>query len=221
MKISNIIIIAFAIAVLASMLVLFVDAKNHQNYKDPNIEMKSFPLSDFSVVIAEKSSDIHLNPSDTNAIEIEYLKNKVVKNQIYKLQNDTLFVYGGLRTFVKCNKLKSIRANKPLWFGIGNFNLDSLYIDVTGGYFQFNKNDNKLTKIQHCTINATDSARVVVSDTKIGNITLHASVNSNCDFWSECEHVTGELKNKTRAFFKHNPQTIQLKRDKDSSFRIE
>ena len=220
MKISNIIITAFAIAVLASMLVLFIDSKNHKKYVDPNIEMKTFSLSDFTVVVAEKGSDVHINSSDTNSIKIEYLKNKVVKNQLYKQQNDTLFVYGGFRTFVKCSKLKAIRANKAFWVGVHRFKLDSLDVKISSGRLYFIANDSIRNEFKNLVINATDSAYLNTSNTHVENFVLNAKDKSVCEFYGNYKHVDVKLSNNSTLVFNSNPQTIKLERDKESSFRM-
>lgn len=221
MKISNIIITAFAITMLASMLVLFIDSKNHQNDKNPNIEMKTFPLSEFSVIVVGQGADVHVDYAKSNSIEVEYFKNKLVKMQVYRLQNDTLFVHSGLRTFVKVNNLKLIQAHNPGWIGVGIFNLDSLHIDISGGYLELRKINNKKSKIKNLTINTSDYARIVASETEVENLSLKATDKSTCDFWGNCKNVNAALKTNSDVFFKHNPENLQIERDKESSFRIE
>jgi hypothetical protein len=220
MKISNIIIASLAIAVLASMLVLFIDSKNHKKYIDPNIEMKTFLLSNFSVVVAEKGSDVHINSSDTNAIEIEYLKNKVVKNQLYKQQHDTLFVYAGFRTYVKCHNLKAIRANNVFWMGVGQTNFDSLDVTISGGRLNFYASDSIKTTIKNLVINATDSAYINTSNVKVENFKLNAKARANFDLYGNYKHVDVKLSNNSTLFFNSNPLTIKLERDTTSNFRM-
>ena len=65
MKTSNIIIIAFATFVLVGVLILFVDAKQHKTKNDNNFSYKEFSLPAFSVVVAEKGSDLHVDQSDS------------------------------------------------------------------------------------------------------------------------------------------------------------
>jgi len=209
MKISNIIITAFAIAVLTSMLVLFIDSKNHKKYVDPNIEMKTFLLSDFSVIVAEKGADVHINSSDTNSIKIEYLKNKVVKNKLYKQLNDTLFVYGGLRTFVKCSKLKGIRANKSFWMGVIQLKLDSLDVTISSGRLNFFANDSIKTEIKNLVINATDSAFINTSNISVENFVLNAKDKTVCEFYGNYKHVDVKLSNNSTLFFNNNPECMK------------
>jgi hypothetical protein len=220
MKISNIIITALAITVIASMMVLFIDAKNHQNYKNPNIETKTFLLSDFTVVVAEKGADVHINSSDTNSIAIEYIKNQVVKNQLYKQKNDTLFVYGGLRTFVKCSKLKAIQANKAFWVGVIQFKLDSLDVTINSGRLNFIANDSIRNEFNKLVINASDSAIIYTSNISVENFVLNAKTKANCEFYGNYKHVDVKLSNNSTLFFNSNPLTIKLEQDKKSSFRI-
>ncbi len=221
MKISNIIALALSVIVIASILVLFTDAKNHENYKDPNIEMKTFSLSEFSVIVVGQGADVHVDYAKSNSIEVEYFKNKLLKMQVYRLQNDTLFLHSGLRTFVKVNNLKLIQAHNPGWIGVGIFNLDSLQIDIAGGYLELRKIDDKKSKIKNLTINTSDYARVVASETEVEYLSLKATDKSTCDFWGKCKNVNAALKTNSDVFFKHNPENLQIERDKESSFRIE
>jgi len=221
MKFSNIIALTLSVIVIVSILVLFTDAKNHENYIDPNIEMKTFPLSEFSVIVVGQGAIVHVDYAKSNAIEVEYFKNNLVKMQVYKLQNDTLFVHSGLRTFVKVNNLKLIQGHNPGRIGIGIFSLDSLHINIAGGYLELRKVNNKKSKIKNLTINSSDYARVVASETEVDNLILNTTDKSTCDIWGKCKKVNATLKTNSDVFFKHNPENLQIERDKDSRFRIE
>jgi len=220
MKKSTIIATSFATLVLASILVLYTDAKNHLNYKDPNIDMKTFPLTGFSVIVAGKGADVHVDYAKKNAIEVEYLKNKMVKKPLYKLRNDTLFVYGGLRTFVKISNLKSIRAHKTYWLGVGTFNLDSLRIDIAGGEIQFYGQDKFRSNIKNLTINASDSAKIIDSGTKIDKLTLQAGSDSDCRFWGECKHIEAKISDETVIQFYKSPISVKYEGDYTSKIKI-
>lgn len=220
MKTSNIIIIAFATFILAGMLILFVDAKQFQKKQKAAITFKEFALPAFSVVVAEKGSDVHLDQSDSTYIKVEYLKDKPVTKKMYKVSNDTLYVYGGLRTFVKCSKLKAIRANKPFWMGVSQFKLDSLHIKICSGSLNFYANDSIKTEIKKLVINASDSANINTSNIKVENFVLNAKDKTICEMYGKFKHVYAKLSNNSTLFFNSNPQSIKFERDTTSGFRI-
>lgn len=221
MKISRIIIISFAVFVIGSLLILFIDSKNHKKDEVKGAQLKSFPLHNFSVVVAEKSSDVHLNQSDKNEIAVEFLKDKLVKKQMFKLLNDTLYVYGGLRTFVDCKKIKSLIVHKAFWLGVNNFKLDSLNIDVTGGQVIFSANDKDKTNIGLMNMNVRDTASIEVSkDVVIDDICINATDKSNLRLFGKYTKADVRIKEKTELFFNDAPLSLKLERDKYSIIHI-
>jgi len=189
MKTSNIIIIAFAAFIISGMLFLFIDAKKHKKEVENNISFKEFPLATFSVIVAEKGSDLHIDWSDSTVVKVEYLKDKKTPSKIYEVVNDTLRVYGGLRTFVKCKKIATIIGNKPFWVGVNNFTPDSLTIRMNGGSLYYDKDrGNKDEKLDQKTFNlgiiANDSAYVEINNNKLHNLSVmsdNAKVRNNCN----------------------------------------
>src|ERR1035437_4684303 len=105
MKTSNIIITAFAILIVGVMLFLFADSKKHKEEEKNKISYKEYPLPSFKVIVAEEASDIHIDPSDSTMIKVDYIKDKKTPTKLYEVKNDTLHVDGGLRMFVKCNRI--------------------------------------------------------------------------------------------------------------------
>jgi len=218
MKTSNIIIIAFAVFILGSTIFLFADSKNHKNETRSDAVLKSSPLQDFSVVVAEDSSDIHLNQATTNSIAVEFLKDKVLKKQMYKLVNDTLYVYGGLRTFVGCKKLKSIIVNKAFWVGLNGFNQDSLNLNAKGGRIVFESNDVKMN-IGSMQLNASDSASVeMYYNLRVGDLRVDATDNVNLSFLGVYKSADVKIKNMTQLTFNSAP--LKLKLDRDESCKV-
>jgi hypothetical protein len=147
MKTSNIIRIAFATFILGGILILFVDGKKNRNSnnnnfnnkqnnyteEDGNFRYKEFPLQEFSVVVAEKGSNLHLDQSDSRIIKVQYDINKPTPAKLYEITNDTLHIYKGLKLFVKCKNITAIIGNKPLWVGVNNFTPDSMTLKMSGG----------------------------------------------------------------------------------------
>lgn len=218
MKTSNIIIIAFAVFILGSTIFLFADSKNHKNETRSDAVLKSSPLQDFSVVVAEDSSDIHLNQATTNSIAVEFLKDKVLKKQMYKLVNDTLYVYGGLRTFVTCKNVKSIILNKAFWVGVNGFQQDSLNINVNGGRIVFESNDVKMN-IGSMQLNVSDTASVeMYYNLRVGDLRVDATDNVNLIFLGVYKSADVKIKNMTQLTFNNAP--LKLKLDRDESCKV-
>jgi len=219
MKNSNIIIIAFAVFILGSTIFLFVDSKNHKNETRTDAVLKSSPLQSFSVIVAEESSDIHLNQSGKNEITVEFLKDKVVKKQMYKLVNDTLYVYGGLRAFVTCKNVKSIIVNKAFWIGVSNFQLDSLNFNVKGGHVVFTANEKNKMSIGLMHLNVSDSANVeMYHNLRVGDLRVDATDNVNLSFLGIYKSADVKIKNMTQLTFNSAP--LKLKLDRDESCKV-
>ena len=221
MKTSNIIIIAFAVFILGSTIFLFADSKNHKNHKNEtrtDAVLKSSPLQDFSVVVAEESSDIHLNQATTNSIAVEFLKDKTVKKQMYKLQNDTLYVYGGLRTFVDCKNVKSIIVNKAFWVGLNGFNQDSLNLNAKGGRIVFESNDVKMN-IGSMQLNVSDTESVeMYNNVAVDDMFVNATDKANLSFLGVYKSADVKIKNMTQLTFNNAP--LKLKLDRDESCKV-
>lgn len=220
MKTSNIIIIAFAVFILGSTIFLFADSKNHKNETRSDAVLKSSPLQDFSVVVAEESSDIHLNQATTNSIAVEFLKDKVQNKQMYKLVNDTLYVYGGLRTFVTCKNVKSIILNKAFWVGLNGFKQDSLNLNAKGGRIVFESNDVKMN-IGSMQLNASDSASVeMYYNLRVGDLRVDATDNVNLSFLGVYKSADVKIKNMTQLTFNSAPLKLKMDRDESSKVNI-
>lgn len=224
MKTSNKIIIAFASFIVAGMLILFADAKQHQKKQKAAITFKEYALPAFSVVVAEKGSDIHFDKSDSTFIKVEYLKEKTTPKKLYEVKNDTLYVYGGLRTFVKCPNFKSLIGNKPFWVGLKNFLPDTLTIRIYGGRLNFNTYDFTKTKAIQKPINlsvlATDSAYLNIKNLQLQNLTI-ALNNANIDISCPTKNARIKLENKANVDCYDNFENLTIQKDTSSSIRME
>jgi hypothetical protein len=224
MKTSNIIIIAFATFIVAGMLILFVDAKQHKKNLVSNVSFKEFELPAFSVVVAEKGSDVHLDLSDSTFIKVEYLKDKPVPKKIYKVSNDTLYVYGGLRTFVKCPNFTSFIGNKPFWVGLKNFLPDTLAIRMNSGRLNFNTYDFTKTKANQKPMNlsvfATDSAYLNIRNLQLQNVSIKLN-NANIDIICPSKYASLKLENKARIDCFDSFENLTVQKDTSSVFRVE
>lgn len=220
MKTSNIIIIAFVVFIIGSTIFLFADSKNHKDNEKQNTEMKSYPLTEFSVVVAEQGSDVHLDAATKNEMSVEFLNDKEIKKQMYKLKNDTLYVYGGLRTFVKCKKLKSIIVNKAFWVGLNGFKQDSLGINAVGGRIVFESNDTKMN-IGAMQLNVSDSASVeMYNDIAVGDLLVDATDEANLRLLGVYKSADIKIRKQTELTFNHAPLNFKLDRDENCKVNI-
>jgi hypothetical protein len=223
MKTSNIIITAFAILITGVIVFLFADSKRHKEDVKNNINYKEFPLSDFNVIVAEKGSDVHIDRSDSTLIRVEYIKGVKVPLKLYEVINDTLHVYGGLRTFVKCKQITQIIGNKPFWVGLGDFIPDSLTIKMTGGQFMYKSDKDKVytfnRKIYNINIIANDSANIEIGNTRLGKLNIklnNATVNTYC----EVKILNAKLINKAKINSVDGIGQISIEKDTSSRLQI-
>ena len=220
MKISRIIIIAFAAFVFGSILILFIDSKKHKIDELTEAEMKSFPLGSFSVLVAEKSADIHVDYANSSKIVLDISKDKVLKNKMYRLSNDTLYVYGGMRTFVKCKKLKAIIGHKQNWVGINSVGNDSLHLDITGGQLVFNESGKHNMQLKSLAIHACDSAVIRAFAVSIDDLHIDAKEKAKLECYGHYKNVDAQLNGKSELTFGNNPLSMAIKRDESSVINV-
>ena len=72
MKTSNIIITAFAIFITGTIFFLFADSQRYVEDVKNNVSYKEFTLSAFSVIVAERGSDVHIDHSDSTLMTVSY-----------------------------------------------------------------------------------------------------------------------------------------------------
>lgn len=217
MKTSNIIITAFAILLVGSMLFLFADAIKHTKDEIAKISFKEHPLPSFKVIVAEKGSDVNIVRSDTTSMRIEYIKGGKVPAKLYEVINDTLFVYGGLRTFVKCDNITTVIGRHQWWFGVYNFSPELIKLRSTGGTATYS-NEGIEEKPFDIDLAVSDSASIEIKNVNLKSLNVIADnghVNLNCHI----RNIAGEIKNHSSLLGAESAQNITLQRDTTSSFR--
>lgn len=218
MKTSNIIIIAFAILLVGSIPLLYADAVKHTKNEIAKISYKEYPLSNnFKVIVAEKGSDVNIVRSDTTSMRIEYITGKKVPAKLYEVINDTLHVYSGLRTFVKCDNITTVIGRHQWWFGVYNFSPESIKLRSTGGTATYN-NAGIEEKPFSIDLAVSDSASIEIHNVNLKNLNVtadNAHVNLNCHI----RNIAGEIKNHSSILGAESAQNITLQRDTTSSFR--
>lgn len=217
MKTSKIIIIAFFTFIIAGMLTLFTSSKMHEKYTEQNIYHKEFALPEFSVIVAEKGADIHIDHSDTSKVSIECFRDKKIPSKMYKITSDTLHIYGGLRTFVKCKNIKSIVTHNAFWVGLFRFRPDSLTINATGGNFFFD-NIGINEKSFNIGIIGKENASLEINNINGNNVTFESN-NASLKLRCKIKALSAKLKNNANLE-SHMPQTIQFERDSSSMIQI-
>ncbi len=212
---------AFAVFVIGSLLVLYIDSKFHKEESGNNVVLKSYLLQEFSVLVAEEAADLHLSQGTSNTISVEFLKDEITKKQMYKLVNDTLYVYGGLRTFVDCKKVKSIIAHKTVWFEITKFQSDSLNLDVHGGKVTFSSNEKGELNIGKMRINATDTATVdVYSNVIVDAIRVNATNQTNVQLYGQYKNAEIKIADNAKLVLNRTPLHLKLDRDESSDVTV-
>ncbi|HLP05468.1 MAG TPA: hypothetical protein VK152_08575 [Paludibacter sp.] len=225
MKKSNIIIMAFSVFILASILVLFIFGKKHNDEEKINHISWDTQLSPFNVIVTEKGADVHIDYSDTARIGVEYLDKK--KNlKLFSVKGDTLFVKGGLRTFVKCPKLNALICKGSFWVGVSTYNSDTLKANIMGGRVNFYTADNideekgigKIVK-PVLVLHASQKSEVDIYKllTKLeATISDSSSVNSRL----LVENANANLYSNSTLQLSPSPSQSAVTRDSTSIFRI-
>jgi hypothetical protein len=219
MKISRIIIISFVVFVVGSTLLLLIDSKNHKTSENViEYQYKTEKLGDFSVLVAQVGSDVHVNSSDTNTIDIEYTTKEPLNKEMYKLSNDTLYVSGGFRTYVKTNRLTSIITHENEWLGVESLPADTLRLQLNGGYTQIDSNGGEII-ISALDVTVCSKARFRINSGKISNINILVSDSSEAYLYGEFELMSAVLRSNSRLSG-NCPQKLHLEREKSCSVNL-
>ena len=217
MKTSNIIITAFAILLVGSMFFLFADTKKHIKDEIAKISFKEYPLANsFKVIVAEKGSDVNIVRSDTTSMRIEYITGKKVPAKLYEIINDTLHVYGGLRTFVKCNNITTVIGKHQWWFGVYNFAPELMKLRLIGGTATYS-NKGVEEKPFDIDLAVSDSASIEIKNVNIRNLSVtvdKAHVNLDC----RIQNISGNVQNHGGMTGIQSARNITVQRDSTSNF---
>lgn len=163
MKKSTIIAAAFGAFIVLSILVFYIDAKNHEGKETKWCELnrKEFKINDFKVLVAEKGAEVHFIPSDTAKLTAEIEKDSVLPDKLYTQSNDTLYIYKGARLYAHGKSLKSIISHHAKWIGIHPYSTDTLKLNLQGSevYINFNDNNHK-SEYNYIEISADNKAQI-------------------------------------------------------------
>lgn len=248
MKTSNIIISAFVIFLIGGMLILSIDAKHHKITFEKSIISKEIALPQFSVVVAEKGAYIQIHQSDSTKLSFRYLKGQMLPSKLYKISNDTLYVYCHFNTFpavLKCKNIKSIIGHNQFSLNIFKFIPDSLTINMTGGITHFNNGDLKGMKLIEksiaLNITATKEASIDFKNMNISKLNIISNnsqidistnisldylkknpISNEIQFWSKrkSKYIIASLKNNSYFHISNNPLKINIDCDSTSNFII-
>jgi len=220
MKTSNIIAIALGIFIVGGMLTYFIDQKIYEvNHTNPNALRKDISLPPFSVIVAEKNSDLHVEQSDSNKLSIEYYKESIIPSKLYTISKDTLYVYSGLRLFLKCKNVNTIIGRKHFWMGVTNVAPKDLKIDMSDGDFYYYNTDSIAKRVSNLSVEARDSAFLEINDRFVENITINSD-SARVKIETTTKNITAKLKNKAILNFNNNFQNLAVEKDQTSCYGI-
>ena len=211
MKASIKISVAFSILLVGSMFTLFLLIKNHEKDAVKCVNFKNIELPIIKVLVAEKGADVHITQSDSNYISIEYLKNKKTHGGLYKISGDTLHIYAGSRTFIKCNNIETVIGNQHFWLGIYKFTPDSITLKLMGGK-TFINNHGQTKKSMNIALIAKDSAFIDIQSLNCNKLSAKLT-NSNLDIYCSVRNLSANMKDKAHINLSKTPRTIQLESD--------
>jgi hypothetical protein len=219
MKTSNIIILVYLGVILTGLVVVFsISGYDTVNEENEHLR-KEFPLSGFSTVIVEQGADLHLEKSDSNSISIEYLKDKKVPALMYRIQKDTLFVYGGLRTFVNAKDVNTIVGRNHSWLGIKGFENGDYRINLTDGITRFRNDWLRDGTGINADIVLQDSAQLEVHYLGFKSLQLHADNGNMTVYNCYIKDFEAELKNNSYLSIP-SPDKIRYTHESGSKINI-
>ena len=249
MKTSNIIISAFAIFLIGGMLTLFIDAKHYKKTFDESIVSREIALPQFSVVVAEKGANfIDLQQSDSTQLTFKYFKSQKMPSKLYKVSNDTLYLYchnNTLQMVIKCKNIKSIISYEATNLNFYKFTPDTMTLNMTGGNVHFNNENLKGMKLIEksivLNITATKYSFIEFKNVNINKINLNSNksltniiTNFSMDYFKK-NHISNEtqfcmnrktkfiiatLKNNSTLRISENPLKLNVDCDSTSGFQI-
>ncbi|HEY5590301.1 MAG TPA: hypothetical protein VIK55_04715 [Paludibacter sp.] len=220
MKKSSIIAIAWGIFVVGGLLTYLIDQRIYENNVTPlNALWKKIELPSFSVIVAEKGSDLHVEQSDSNKLSIEYYKGSIIPSKLYTLSKDTLYVYSGLRLFLKCKNVNTIIGRKHFWMGITNVAPKDLKIEMSDGDFYYYNTDSISKRITNLSVQARDSAFLEINDRFVENVEINSD-SADVKIETTAKNITANLKNKASLNFNNSFQNLKVEKDKTSYYGI-
>lgn len=223
MKTSNIIIIVFSVFVVSSMLTFFIDSKNHPNNNSNNrylyneFNLQNHSITEFSVLVAEAGTDIHIEQTDSNKISIECPKGEKTQKNFYTLSNDTLFINGKFRTWIKCKKLNQVISHDHKWLGIDVMSKDSLLLNINGGITYLQKNNP--ANIQFFKLIANNDSYVDIANLSIDNFYVTCKNKSEIKANGLYKNVNSLIENNSKLNLSKNPLELTMKKDSTSQFK--
>ncbi|HEY5498961.1 MAG TPA: hypothetical protein VIK20_01120 [Bacteroidales bacterium] len=220
MKKSSIIAIAWGIFVVGGLLTYLIDQRIYEDKKiKPNALMKDIELPPFSVIVAERNSDLHVEQSNSNKLSIEYYKGSMIPSNLYAVKGDTLYVYSGLRLFLKCKNVNTIIGRKHFWMGITNVAPKDLKIDMSDGDFYYYNTDSIAKRVTNLSVLARDSAYLEINDRFVENIKINSD-SAVVQIVTTSNNITAKLKHKASLNFNNSFQNLTVEKDKTSYYGI-
>lgn len=211
MKTSNIIIIAYVVAILIGLTVLFSSSTKHVSEDRSTVSnSKGYGLPPITVVVALEEADVHIHQADFDSIHVEIEADSIDGRQFFHVSNDTLYAHSGARMYVKCKNPLSIIGQNAYWIGLGQIKSDSIDLDISGGQFHMNY-DRLWSDIDQVNLKA-DSAQITFRDAKIGQTEINASNKSKVDLSGEYDEIKVKLYNESDFHVDKNPKTLYLER---------
>lgn len=194
MRTSNKLILAYFILIVTSVTILYATSLNHDVNIDKDITDKKVNLQNFTTIVVENGADLHVEKSDSNILTIEIKKDMKIPERMYKIQNDTLYVYGGLRTFVKAKNVSTIDGRKHYWLGIKGYDKDNLKIRLSGGKTQLENDGLKSVAAMNLDLQLKDSATLEAMYIGFDTLKLSSVASKMEVYQSSIKVLKAELK---------------------------
>ncbi len=220
MKTSNIIILSFAIVVMALTLLFFIDAKNHEKLRKNDLVIVYQKTAPFKVLVAEKNCKIDIRNGHDFSIGV-YGKNNKLDNKTYRIVNDTLYISGTESMAVVCRGVNCFVSNNCEVMALQAYKTDTLHLIANGGNINVNSISTDLIKLQSVQVDATKKGRVNIYGVKAEKLSANISNESSMECRAAISNATVKVQNKSLAgFYSEIPQSLNFKRDSSSKIQI-
>ena len=196
MKTSNYILIALFAFVTASLLVLFISARGHEN--ETGLTEKEYPVENIHTIVAEQKWSVYIHTSDKNSMSVKYPKGKKEPENYYRISNDTLYfldtAYQNQFINLYTNHLSSLVAsNANIYFR--NYISDKLEINAVQAHISF-------------------------QNSSIEEVVIHTNKSEVSMFSTKVESIAGKLMNDSKL--RSDSKDIQkIEIEKDNSSKID
>ncbi|MDR2628061.1 MAG: hypothetical protein LBC40_08530 [Dysgonamonadaceae bacterium] len=209
MKTSNYIVIAFVVFIIGGILVLFITDKNHEE----KCLSDTYPLDGFSVIVAEPGARFQVRNEAKDFIELCAMGEKKVPVDLYRIDNDTLFLSSNSIAWktvtVFCSGLSSINAKDSSRVLLKDFRSGNLHIEADRAHVSI-----EYSHLPDVSIIAGNESHIKIQNTKASSTDIHGNHSFVYLYSSAIDSLSVTLMNKTSfSAYDNRINTMLIRKD--------